>query len=172
MTVEYRPIPLDGFEGYEAGSDGSIWSQPQINKYPRRQLAAQFNPVTGYMHVSLKRHGVSKTKAVHVLVSLAFHGPKPPGKRDVCHNDGNKLNNVPGNLRYDTHSANKLDMRAHGTAKIGHLNHATKITVEDVLEIRQRRDQGEQFKDIAASMGRSRGTIEDAYHRRTWQHVA
>lgn len=33
---------------------------------------------------------------------------------EVCHNDGNPLNNHPDNLRYDTRSANQYDAISHG----------------------------------------------------------
>jgi hypothetical protein len=34
---------------------------------------------------------------------------------EACHNDGDPDNNVAGNLRWDTKSANARDRRRHGT---------------------------------------------------------
>jgi hypothetical protein len=51
---------------------------------------------------------------VHSLVALAFLGPCPEGL-ECCHWDGDPGNNRPGNLRWDTSSANLLDRQRHGT---------------------------------------------------------
>jgi hypothetical protein len=56
-----------------------------------------------------------KTIWVHQLVAEAFVGPRPEGK-EVCHRNGNGLDNRPSNLRYGTHQENMLDRREHGTA--------------------------------------------------------
>lgn len=52
---------------------------------------------------------------VHQLVAEAFIGPRPPGT-EVCHRNGDGLDNRPSNLRYGTHQENMLDRREHGTA--------------------------------------------------------
>lgn len=58
-------------------------------------------------------NGCGRTKNVHCLVAEAFLGPKPRGL-EVCHNDGNCLNNRIENLRYDTRSENIKDRYRHG----------------------------------------------------------
>lgn len=50
----------------------------------------------------------------HRMVAEAFLGPCPKGL-EVCHGDGNPINNRVGNLRYDTHRNNMLDAIQHGT---------------------------------------------------------
>ncbi len=50
-------------------------------------------------------NGRATTKGCHQLVALAFIGPCPRGMI-VCHNDDNPSNNIPKNLRYDTHENN------------------------------------------------------------------
>lgn len=53
-------------------------------------------------------------RTVHSLVALAFIGPRPHGY-EVCHNNGNPLDNRVDNLRYGTSADNKLDQVRHGT---------------------------------------------------------
>lgn len=61
---------------------------------------------TGHLGVQLP----SGRKYVHVLVAEAFIGERPPGL-EVCHGDNDPTNNDVSNLRWDTRSANVLDLR-------------------------------------------------------------
>jgi hypothetical protein len=45
-----------------------------------------------------------------------FIGPRPDGL-DVCHNNGDRLDNQVGNLRYGTRSENMLDTVPHGRSR-------------------------------------------------------
>ena len=51
---------------------------------------------------------------VNRLVMLAFAGPCPEG-HEVCHKNGDSLDNQLGNLYYGTPSQNTLDRVRHGT---------------------------------------------------------
>jgi DNA-directed RNA polymerase subunit RPC12/RpoP len=51
---------------------------------------------------------------VNRLVAAAFIGPCPEG-REVCHKNGDSLDNWLGNLYYGTPSQNTLDRVRHGT---------------------------------------------------------
>lgn len=69
-------------------------------------------------------------------MGIAFLPPPLPGQADVCHNDGDSQNNTIGNLRWDTHQANMLDRRAHGTNRNGnsaktHCKHGHEFTPEN-----------------------------------------
>lgn len=88
-------------------------------------------------------------RTVHRLVALTYLPPPLPGQTDVCHNDGNKLNPSADNLRWDTHRANQMDMRKHGTMQDGEKCITVKIRLEDVAEIRA----------FAASYGRGSGVL-------------
>lgn len=68
----------------------------------------------GYRRVKLSLDNIVDRRTVHSLVAEAFIGPRPEGLQ-VCHNDGDPLNNRSHNLRYDTASANVLDSVRHGT---------------------------------------------------------
>ena len=53
-------------------------------------------------------------RRIHLLVMLAFVGPRPEGL-ETRHFDGNHLNNSLENLRYGTSSENSMDEVRHGT---------------------------------------------------------
>lgn len=81
--------------------------------------------------VRLYKNGKPTKKRLSVLVSEAFIGVKPEGY-DICHSDGNSLNNRAENLRYDTCSENMNDMYRYGKK-----NGSGKLSIEDVLSIRK-----------------------------------
>ena len=71
---------------------------------------------SGYVIVQIRnRDGKKFAKYLHHVVAAAFLGRRPENM-DCCHNDGNRLNNVPSNLRYDTRKNNIADRIKHGTA--------------------------------------------------------
>jgi hypothetical protein len=65
----------------------------------------------GYLVVILADtfNGRRATKKVHRLVCEAFNGAPPEG-HEVAHNDNDKFNNVPANLRWATHYDNIQDL--------------------------------------------------------------
>lgn len=118
---EWRPVV--GHEGmYEISDLGRLRS---VTRYVRsvrsvagRRLmqgrALRLKQGQFYLEASLRRPGGGqRTVPVHTLVAEAFIGPRPPGYW-VCHNDGDRYNNVPTNLRYDTPRSNALDTVIHG----------------------------------------------------------
>lgn len=67
----------------------------------------------GYYAVRLSKNGVKKGHNVHSLVAAAFLGQRPKGM-EVCHGDGDRLNNHISNLRYGTRADNVRDCIKHG----------------------------------------------------------
>lgn len=106
-------IQVPGFPDYEVTRDGRVWSNKGRGRWLKPGIASG-----GYPLVGLMRDGRQYSRKVHVLVALAFLGPRPEG-HDVCHNNGNPADNRVENLRYDTRSANLRDAVRHGTQKPG-----------------------------------------------------
>lgn len=120
---QWRPVP--GYEGsYEVSDKGRVRSldrRVQLSttghlRFVRGRVLQQTRHPTGRMLVGLCRDNQHKTVKVHLLVLLAFVGPRPDGMYG-CHNDGDLANNTLGNLRWDTPSANNYNYDAvrHGT---------------------------------------------------------
>lgn len=117
----WRPIP--GYEGsYEASDLGRVRSVERTitdrlgrsrrvrNRVLRPAVCKRGDRIT---HLSVVL-GLGNPHHVHRLIMLAFVGPRPEGL-ETCHNNGDPTDNRLENLRYDTNSANHLDMQRHGT---------------------------------------------------------
>lgn len=140
---EWREIP--GYEGYyEVSSLGRVRSIDRWVTYSngRKQfyegkLLKQDADKKGRFTVGLNKKGKPSTKRVHILVALAFIGPRPDGMV-ICHCNGNNKDNRLINIRYDTQSENTIDKYRHGN-KHGQ----GKLTIDEVMEMRRLYDTGD-----------------------------
>lgn len=109
-------LSVPGYEGfYEVSDFGRVRSLPRKtrNGCPGRILKPGLS--SGHLTVALSIDRQKKSFLVHRLVVLAFIGPPPSPEYEVCHNDGDPLNNTLDNLRWGTRSDNLLDSVRHGT---------------------------------------------------------
>lgn len=118
---EWRDIP--GYIGlYQASNEGRIRSLIRLlpdcvmagMRREKKVLAFGSNR-QGRLQVVLCRDGETKRFQVHTLVLLAWKGACPEGM-ECRHDNGNHLDNRPGNLFWGTHAENMHDMVRHGTA--------------------------------------------------------
>jgi len=157
MIEEWRAIP--GYEGlYEISNLGRV--RGSVRRGTSGSVLSLAQEKNGYTKVSLYKNCKRKIFWLHALILEAFIGPRPLGMQG-CHNDGDRSNNVLGNLRWDTPSANYDDARKHGTAAIGDRNPSTKIKVSDRLEIRRLRAEGMVQREIASRFGVCQQTISE-----------
>jgi hypothetical protein len=84
-----------------------------------------------------------KTHLVHQLVARAFSGQECPEGYCVCHVNGDKTDNRIENLCYGSPSENSLDRRRHGTDARGEKSANSKLTDQDVQDIRDRYAEGD-----------------------------
>jgi hypothetical protein len=143
----WKPVP--GYDYLEASSLGRVRSLARSQLEPNRMrpgtlctrhyqtrvrspLARKF----GYVVITLREEGRRVPRFVHVLVCLAFHGPKPPGM-EVGHRDGVRENNRPSNLRWVTKKENAADRERHGGTPHGEAAHGAKLNWRQVEEIRR-----------------------------------
>lgn len=116
-----RWLPVPGWEGfYEVSDHGRVRSLARIvpraggSHLPvRAKVRKPQVDGNGYLQVTLCREGEKHWQKIHVLVLLAFVGPRPDGLF-ACHNDGVPKNCHLSNLRWDTPSSNMHDRVAHG----------------------------------------------------------
>jgi hypothetical protein len=112
---------------YEASSLGRI-------RGPKGNILKPFNHPLGYhlVGVKLDHDPKTKTRTVHSLIALTFHGPRPEGL-DIAHGNCIKTDNRPSNLRYATRSENLRDSHAMGVNRGGR----PFIYPWDILEVGQ-----------------------------------
>lgn len=124
----------------------------------------------GYLRVLLSKNKKKKTVCVHILVLEAWKGKRPTGKV-ACHNDGNRQNNTPSNLRWDTYEGNSADARRHGTLYSGEKHHSARLSAMDVLAIRGRLAIGEPHRKIAKDYGVSGNAVWKIAQNKSWSQV-
>src|SRR5690348_4369480 len=107
MNEQWREVP--DFPDYEVSDQG------RVRSYRRSQNPRLLRPgknSDGYPTIVLS-NGSRTTFGVHVLVLLAFVGPRPEGML-TRHLDGDNTNNVLTNLAYGTPHENNEDTIRHG----------------------------------------------------------
>ena len=137
----WKPIP--NYLPYEASNAGLV------RNADTRLILSPFRLSTGYLRVKIGRSPNGIT--VHRLVAMAFIGPCPKGLQ-VCHKNGDPLDNRPQNLRYGTVSDNAKDRIRHGRQadKRGERHHSVKLTATEVMAIRASSDT---LKSLAQEYG-------------------
>jgi len=111
--------------------------------------------------------------SVHRLVAIAFI-PNPENKPCVNHKNGIKSDNRVNNLEWCTISENSIHAIANGFQKIrvGEDNNFTKLTKEQVLEIRDLYSLGFLFqRQIAKIYNITQCTVSDIVLKRRWSHL-
>lgn len=124
--TEWRDVP--GYEGlYQASDTGLVRSVDRTVTDSRGQrrlirgrvLKPSSQTRSGHRSVALSRGGRPTSHQVARVVLAAFVGWPTTDGLQCCHYDGDPLNNVPSNLRWDTASGNMLDAVRHGTLRAG-----------------------------------------------------
>lgn len=168
MAAEvWRQIP--GFSRYSVSSIGRVRRDVRIYRSQPGPCAIKLHG--GYPRTGLTSdEGRKVTVHVHVLLMLAFVGPRPKGMH-VCHRDGNGANCALDNLRYDTPAANVQDAIDHGTYAYGERIAQHVLVEADVLEILPLLEAKETYVSIAKRYGVSRDAIFALASGRTWKHI-
>jgi hypothetical protein len=97
-----------------------------------------------------------------------FNNPK----RLACHSCRNRHCVNPQHLRWGDDVDNKKDMVKDGTIRNGEKNNKTKLTEQQVLEIREKYAKGNIKKvELALQYGCGKTNIGDIIKRKTWTHI-
>jgi len=172
---------VSGWEGwYEVSDRGRVRSLPRESRagkgvaFYRGKMLKAGVAKSGYLVVTFTAPGGRREdKYTHRLVAGAFIGPCPKGK-EVCHNDGTRVNNLLLNLRYGTRSENARDRIAHGRGPTGEHHRGEKsvravLTEKDVRYIRAHPE--ETLAALGESFGVHLSTIHCVRARKTWKHI-
>ena len=171
--METRPVV--GWEGlYEIEIEGdTAWIVSlNYNKTGKRKRLAMRVGIRGYALARLSRRGRSFENSVHILVCQAFHGLKPEPKSHAAHRNDVKTDNRPSNLYWASPEENYRDRDRNGKTPRGSQNGATKLTSDEVLEIRRAYVAKELRQyELADKFGVHRTTIRDILYRKIWKHL-
>lgn len=125
----------------------------------------------GYRRVHVSHNGKSYKFLVHRLVAEAFI-PNPERLPVVNHKDGDKLNNNKNNLEWITYSGNLSHAYKTGLrSSDGELNNMSKLTVQQVKEIRslyEKRGKNNSYA-LAKVYGVNPKTILNIVKGKTWK---
>lgn len=142
MSEQWKPAV--GYEGiYSVSSMGRVRSEDRTviektgmqKRLKGRVLRLQPNR-GGYLCFNFCAHGKRVAARVHCVVARAFLGPRPSDRHEVAHRDGDRANNRPDNLRWDTRAGNFADKVAHGTHNRGERHPNCRLSSASVHEIR------------------------------------
>lgn len=159
---------IPDYPGYYADIDGEIYSDRNgtLRALPKRLH-------NGYYRVNVRDGGhpvKQHVMYIHTLVLKAFVGKRP--EQYVCrHLNGNPLDNRLCNICWGTPKENAQDSIRHGTAvclRHGEKAVASKLTLDDVLEIRKMYAEGRLQKEIASVFSISQHHVSDIIHGKTW----
>lgn len=173
--------PVHGMEDrYEASNTGKIKGIFTCNSHPFQRILATCLDERGYEKVYIIGPNNKKlTTRVHILVCLAFIGPKPSELHTVNHKDGNKLNNKPENLEWMT----KSEQMHHSYKVLGNI--ATRprgkgvhwravYSDDEVRLIRKLHKEGLGYHRIRTALGNKTSwvPIQMIVKRKTYYHVS
>lgn len=173
---EWRDIP--GYEGfYQVSNIGRVRSLNRISakgaRIKGRILCPGNDGSREYEIYMLWKDAKPKTYGAHVLVALAFIGPRPSLKHQVNHIDGNKRNNQPDNLEWVTPKENirhAIEVLGYDFRNYGAANGRAKLTEEQVRYARQHHQPGKHgsIARLAHELGVSYQTLWAALSGRSW----
>lgn len=120
----------------------------------------------------VKINGIWTVKRSHILSHIIFIGPIPKGQC-VLHKCDNPSCVNPDHLFLGTRADNTKDRdkKNRHRALIGTKHGMSKLTEEDILKIRERRDSGELCKFIAKDYDVAPSTINKIVRRISYKDV-
>jgi hypothetical protein len=138
---------------YEVSEQGRVWSRPRLGTLGG--IMAGSTTPDGYRQVQLHSYGKMANYRIHQLVALAFLGPTPEGM-EVCHKDGNQLNNDVSNLKFDTHRKNTQERVEHGHHYQTNKTHCPQDHPYDEANTRIRPDGSRACRECSRAKDRRR----------------
>lgn len=118
----------------------------------------------GYCYVTFQSGPKGKAVywPIHRMMMEAFVGPRPDGMQ-ICHNDGDRLNNRLSNLRFGTAKDNADDRDWHGMTRRGVRNGNAKLRDQAAVNAIRARyaDGGVSQYELADEFGISQAQINN-----------
>lgn len=165
--------PYPGNPDYGVTRDGRVFRIVRSHKHGRR---VPFELVllarNGYLTAGLTGDdGESRPHKVHRLVALTFLPAPATTKLDVAHKNGKRKDNRVENLYWATRKQNMADALAHGTRCRGETTGTSKLTEQQVRDIRRRASLGAVQQRLCEEYGMSPAAISQIVNKHRWAHV-
>jgi len=167
---------FEEFPDYYVTENGDVWSKkyhPTQNKNCELRKLKTSLDGGGYLKIILHKNKKKYTKKIHRLVALNLI-PNPKNLREINHINGIKTDNRLENLEWVTPSQNTRHSFYMGLQKPikGEKNSRSKLTIEQVIEIREKYKTG-QFsqRKLAKEYGISRSLICFIVNNKNWKHI-
>jgi hypothetical protein len=169
---------IRGFEGYyQISNHGRVRSLDRIiptkkfNIKRKGEVMSTSLNTKGYPHIRLCKNGKRETFRVHRLVAQTFL-PNPNNDEIVNHKDSNKTNNNLDNLEW----CSEMDNRQHARkifndTAYGEACNLSKLTEQQVREIRANGKNGRTNEQIAKLYNVSHETIRNVLNGNSWKHI-
>lgn len=107
------------------------------------------------------------------LVALKFLGMPPAARYQVRHLNGDLSDNTPSNIQWA--SPVETSAHAHASGLVPHPKGrdlpTTKLTEDQVLEVRKLLAEGVSMREVARRMGVSKGAVDGIKYRKSWRHL-
>ena len=166
--------PLKNFqETYEINRCGEIRRIPGFWCHSFRLLKKHMGN-SGYYRVSISFNGLTKKFLIHRLVYETFLGQIPKNKT-VNHKNGIKTDNRVCNLELCSRSEQMIHAYKNGLQNVQRgedRKNVSKLTEEQVIEIRQRYKLGETTgKELGKKYAVSAACIWKIIRRDSWSHI-
>jgi hypothetical protein len=168
--VPDRARPVPGFPGYFIDEHATVYTT--VAGSMREGSVFRLTPsldLADYWCVTLRQNGIQKRKRIHVLVAMAFHGVKKNAALMARHLDDDRDNNHYSNIAWGTHEENMADRDRNGTTARG--PHLSRLSDDDIREIRRRCDAGEKHHLVAHSYRLRGSAVANIAARKTFQNV-
>jgi hypothetical protein len=165
-----KPIPT--FDGYFADENGNIYSTKRHRK-PKK--LKKYVSSTGANIICLRSNGKNQWVAVAPLILTAFISPRPVGMWSL-HGEHGRLDDRLTNLSWGTPSKNNhADKLRDGTLAVGEKNGLSKLSAEQVKQIRKlyrpSRWSNTNSYSLAKVYGVSHTTILRIIKGEHWHHL-
>lgn len=122
----------------------------------------------------IQGYGVFRSRLAHRLSYELFVGDIPEGLL-VCHHCDNRRCVNPAHLFVGTYLDNNRDMFAKGRNRnsppFGEKHPKAILTNEQVLAIRQAREEGRPVREIAIEFATAESNVSAIVSRRAWRHL-
>ena len=182
MALRYAPeywSDIPNYEGYyQVSNHGNVRSlnRSVVQQNGRKQFikGKTIKPHLtnkGYFKVHLWRDGKKISRSIHRLVAMAFLA-NSLNKPQVNHINGCKTDNNLCNLEWNTQSEQQIHAYQNGLQARGEKHHYAKLSLEEVIQIKQSLKSQVLQKDLAAKFNISQQTISAIKTNSRWNDIA